>query len=56
MHRHAREQISKASFAPECLQEALIFQVREDARRDATTQVDATCSQHLQSEVACLRP
>ena len=48
---HGSHQIGKAAFAPECLQEAGLLQLGQDAWRNAAADINATGGQYFESQV-----
>src|SRR5438876_1315777 len=55
MYRYTAKQFSETSLALESLHKAPVLQEGEDARRNTSTQVDTTGSQHFKGEIACFR-
>ena len=54
MHGHLRQQFAEAPLRAQRLEERRLLQVRQDARRDAAAEIDATCRQDFQGQVAGL--
>ena len=52
MNRNVGKQIREASFTGEGLYEARVFQRRQDARRNAASQINTACRHHLERQVA----